>query len=124
LEVLGLGHVLIIAFAAFLLFFQFGMRYVITYNLTDTRLEVRLFGFLPVSRTRYDLVDEVRVNDYLKAFFWPLLWVWMINRLVGSFIVVRRGPVVLVISPAKPQEFARELSIRVQEWTGQWPLAS
>jgi len=48
----------------------------------------------------------------------------MINRLVGSFIVVRRGAVVLVISPAKPQEFARELSIRVQEWTGQWPLAS
>jgi hypothetical protein len=122
--VFGLGHEFIIAFAAFLLFFQFGMRYVITYHLTDRRLEVRLFGFLPVSTTSYDLVDEVRINDYLKAFFWPLSWVWMFNRLVGSFVVVRRGAVVLVISPAKPQEFARELSIRVQEWTGQWPLTS
>jgi hypothetical protein len=92
--------------------------------LLPVRLEVRLFGFLPVSTTSYDLVDEVRINDYFKAFFWPLSWVWMFNRLVGSFVVVRRGAVVLVISPAKPQEFARELSIRVQEWTGQWPLVS
>src|SRR5215218_6503047 len=67
------------------------MRYVITYHLTDRRLEVRSFGFLPVSTTSYDLVDEVRINDYLKAFFWPLSWVWMFNRLVGSFVVVRQG---------------------------------
>ena len=119
----GLDHGFIIAFAAFLLFFQFGMRYVITYHLTDRRLEVRLFGFLPVSTTSYDLVDEVRINDYLKAFAWPIR-VWIVNRLVGSFVVVRRGAVAFVISPAKPQEFARELSIRVQEWTGQWPLVS
>ena len=35
MEVFGLDHGFIIAFAAFLLFFQFGMRYVITYHLTD-----------------------------------------------------------------------------------------
>jgi len=52
LEVSGLGHEFILALAAFLLFYQFGMRYVITYHLTDRRLEVRLFGFLPVSMTR------------------------------------------------------------------------
>ena len=117
-----MGHEFIIAFAAFLLFFQFGMRYVITYHLTDRRLEVRLFGFLPVSMTRYHLVEEVRINDYLKGFFLPAIW--MVNRLMGSFVVIRRSGLPLVISPAKPREFARELSIRVQEWTGQWPLVS
>lgn len=71
----------------------------------------------------YDLIDEVRINDYLKAFFWPIR-VWMVNRLVGSFVVIRRGGLALVTSPAKPREFARELSLRVQEWTGEWPLVS
>jgi hypothetical protein len=123
LEVSGLGHEFILALAAFLLFYQFGMRYVITYHLTNIRLEVRLFGFLPVSMTRYDLIDEVRINDYLKAFAWPVR-VWMVNRLVGSFVVVRRGGLALVISPAKPREFTRELSLHVQEWTGEWPLVS
>jgi hypothetical protein len=123
LEVSGLGHEFILAFAAFLLFYQFGMRYVITYHLTNIRLEVRLFGFLPVSMTRYDLIDEVRINDYLKAFAWPIR-VWMVNRLVGSFVVIRRGGLALVISPAKPREFTRELSLDVQEWTGEWPLVS
>jgi hypothetical protein len=122
LEVFGLDHGFIIAFAAFLLFFQFGMRYVITYHLTDIRLEVRLFGFLPVSMTRYDLVEEVRINDYLKGFFLPAIW--MVNRLMGSFVVIRRSGLPLVISPAKPREFARELSLHVQEWTGEWPLVS
>ena len=120
MEVFGLDHGFIIAFAAFLLFFQFGMRYVITYHLTDIRLEVRLFGFLPVSMTRYDLVEEVRINDYLKGFFLPAIW--MVNRLMGSFVVIRRSGLPLVISPAKPREFARELSLHVQEWTGEWPL--
>ena len=119
-----MGHEFILAFAAFLLFYQFGMRYVITYHLTNVRLEVRLFGVLPVFMTSYDLIDEVRINDYLKAFFWPLSWVWMVNRLVGSFVVIRRGGLALVISPAKPREFTRELSLHVQEWTGEWPWVS
>ena len=58
-----------------------------------------------------------------KAFAWPIR-VWMVNRLVGSFVVVRRGGLALVISPAKPREFTRELSLHVQEWTGEWPLVS
>jgi hypothetical protein len=58
-----------------------------------------------------------------KAFAWPIR-VWMVNRLVGSFVVVRRGGLALVISPAKSREFTRELSLHVQEWTGEWPLVS
>jgi hypothetical protein len=29
-----------------------------------------------------------------------------------------------MLTPAKPEEFARELSLRVREWTGKWPLVS
>ncbi len=93
---MGLGF--IIFFVVVLLAYHFGMRYVITYRLTDRRLEVRLFGFLPVSMTRYDLIDEVRVNDYLKAFVLPSFW--MANRLVGLFVVISRSGLPLVISPA------------------------
>ncbi len=121
-EIYGMGLGFIIFFVVVLLAYHFGMRYVITYRLTDRRLEVRLFGFLPVSMTRYDLIDEVRVNDYLKAFVLPSFW--MANRLVGLFVVVSRSGLPLVISPAKPREFARELSLHVQEWTGEWPLRS
>ena len=112
----------VLAIVAFLLAFHFGMRYVITYRLTDSRLEVRLFGLLPVSMTRYDLINEMRINDYSKGYFWPR--VWMVNKLVGSFVVISRSGLPLVISPAKPQEFASELGLRVQEWTGEWPLVS
>ena len=55
MEVSGLGPEFVLGIAAFLLAFHLGMRYVITYRLTDSRLEVLLFGFLPVSMTRYDL---------------------------------------------------------------------
>jgi len=65
----------------------------------------------------------VRINDYLNAFAWPIR-VWMVNCLVGSFVVVRREGLALVISPAKPREFARELSLHVQEWTGERLLVS
>ena len=52
MEVSGLGPKFVLGIAAFLLAFHLGMRYVITYRLTDSRLEVLLFGFLPVSMTR------------------------------------------------------------------------
>jgi hypothetical protein len=117
LEVSGLGPEFVLGIAAFLLAFHLGMRYVITYRPTDSRLEVLLFGFLPVSMTRYDLITEISINDYLKGFFWPRIW--MVNRLVGSFVVISRSGLPLVISPAKPREFARELSLHVQEWTGE-----
>ena len=70
---------------------------------------------------RGSTTEEVRINDYLKGFFLPAIW--MVNRLMGSFVVIRRSGLPLVISPAKPREFARELSLHVQEWTGEWPLA-
>ncbi len=112
----------VLGMAVFLLALHFGMRYVLVYRLAASRMEVLLFGTLPVSSTGYDLITQVSINDYLKAFFWPS--VWMASRLVGPFVVIRRSGLPLVIFPAKPEEFARELSLRVQERTGEWPLAS
>ena len=42
----------VIGVAAFLLAFHFGMRYVLTYRFTDTRVQAVLFGVLPVSSKR------------------------------------------------------------------------
>jgi hypothetical protein len=47
MEVFGLSPEFVLGIAALLLAFHFGMRYVITYRLTHSRLEVLLFGILP-----------------------------------------------------------------------------
>ena len=107
--------------AAFLLAFHFWMLYILTYRFTDTRVQAVLFRVLPVSSTRYDRITEVRINAYLRVLVGPAFWVP--NRLVGPFVVIRRSGIPLLITPAKPEEFARELSLRVQERTGEWPLA-
>ena len=112
----------VIGIAAFLLAFHFGMRYVLTYRFTDTGVQAVLFRVLPMSSTRYDRITEVRINAYWRVFVGPALW--LANRLVGPFVVIRRSGLPLLITPAKPEEFARELSLRVQEWTGEWPLVS
>jgi len=112
----------VIGVAAFLLAFHFGMRYVLTYRFTDTRVQAVLFRVLPVSSTSYDRITEVSISSYVRVFFgWA---VWVPNRLVGPFVLIRRSGLAVLMTPAKPEEFARELSLRVQERTGEWPLAS
>jgi hypothetical protein len=115
----------VIGVAAFLIAFHFGMRYVLTYRFTDTSVQAVLFRVLPVSSTRYDRITEVSINAYMRVFIgWA---VWVPNRLVGPFVLIRRSGLsglVVLMTPAKPEVFARELSIRVQERTGEWPLAS
>ena len=110
-----------IAGAATLLAYHLGMRYVLTYRLTDTSVQAVLFGVLPVSSTRYDRIESVEISP-LIAFL--ALTTWRTNRLAGQFILIRRDGIPVAISPDAPKEFARELSIRVQERTGEWPLVS
>jgi hypothetical protein len=115
----------VIGVAAFLLAFHFGMRYVLTYRFTDTRVRAVLFRVLPVSSTSYDRITGVSINSYARVFFgWA---VWVPNRLVGPFVLIRRSGLsglAVLMTPAEPEEFARELSLCVQERTGEWPLAS
>jgi hypothetical protein len=111
----------LIGVAAFLIAFQFGMRYVLTYRFTDTRVQAVLFRVLPVSSTSYERITGVSINPYARVFFGWVLWVP--NRVVGPFVLIHRSGLALLITPANPEEFARELSLRVQERTGEWPLA-
>jgi len=111
----------LIGVAAFLLAFHFGMRYVLTYRFTDTRVQAVLFRVLPVSSTSYERITGVSINSYGRVL---VGWVvWVPNRLVGPFVLIRRSGLAVLMTPAKPEEFARELSLRVQERTGEWPLA-
>jgi len=48
--------------AALLLSFQFGMRYVLGYRFTGTRVQAVLFRTLPVCTIRYDRINEVSMN--------------------------------------------------------------
>ena len=114
----------LIGVAAFLLAFHFGMRYVLTYRFTDTRVQAVLFRVLPVSSTSYERITGVSINSYARVFVGWVLWVP--NRLVGPFVLIHRSGLsglAVLMTPAKPEEFARELSLRVQERTGEWPLA-
>jgi hypothetical protein len=121
-EVSGLIKFLV-GVAAFSIAFHFGMRYVLTYRFTDTRVQAVLFRILPVCTIRYDRIVEVSISPYARAYFgWSA---WVPNRLVGPFVGMRRrSGLVVLMTPAKPEEFARELSLRVQERTGKWPLVS
>ena len=111
----------VIGVAAFSLAYQFGMRYVITYRFTETRVQAVLFGILPACSIRYDRIDEVSINPYVKVLIGPALWVP--NRLIGSFVAIRRrSGLAVLMTPDDPEKFVRELGLRVQEWTGEWPL--
>jgi hypothetical protein len=122
-EVFALGHELILVLAAFVLFFDFGMRYVITYRFTDTRVQAVLFRKLPVCTIGYDRINEVSIDPYLKVLIGPALWVP--DRLMGSFVAIRRrSGLAVLMTPDDPEKFVRELGLRVQEWTGEWPLVS
>ena len=77
-----------------------------------------------MSSTRYDRITGVTINAYMRMFFgWA---VWVPNRVLGPFVLIHRSGLsglAVLMTPAKPEEFARELSLRVQERTGEWPLA-
>jgi hypothetical protein len=83
-----------------------------------------LFRVLPVSSTSDERITGVSITSYGRVL---VGWVvWVPNRLVGPFVLIRRSGLsglAVLMTPAKPEEFARELSLRAQERTGEWPLA-
>jgi len=57
----------IIAFVMIvLLIYEFGMRYVLTYRLTDEDVRAVLFGVAPVSVMRYESIEEVKSINPLE----------------------------------------------------------
>ena len=49
-----------------LLIYEFGMRYVLTYRLTDEDVRAVLFGVAPVSVMRYESIEEVKSINPLE----------------------------------------------------------
>lgn len=102
--------------AAVLLFYQFGMRYVLIYEFTETKVQAVLLWSLPVSSTRYELIKELRIISSLEALFQPAMRTE--NRLTGPHVLIYRRIFPMLMTPDDPEEFVRQLRRRVYEETG------
>ena len=60
--------------AVILLFYLFGLRYVLTYRFIDHAVQVVLFRVVPVSSTRYEDVEEVRHVSFWEALLYLHAW--------------------------------------------------
>ncbi len=109
--------------AVILLFYQFGMRYVLTYRLTDEDVRAVLFGVVPVSLRKYQFITEVHTLSPLE---FTLAW-RVPNRLMGhgGVIVFSKDSFffgAVLYTPDNAEGFARELRRRVYQHTGRLPL--
>jgi hypothetical protein len=95
-----------------LLSYQFGMRYVLTYRLTEEDVRAVLFGVAPVSVMRYELIEEVKIISPLEALF---LVAWRAqSRVIGRAVMIRgRGLFPVLFTPDDVDEFAREVRRRM-----------
>ena len=112
------------------LFYQFGLRYVLTYRLTDEDVRAVLFGIVPLSVRKYRFITEVHTTSFLEGDFFTLAW-RVPNRLITARVVTifSRGSESLffgavLYTPDDPEGFARELRRRVYQQTGRLPLGS
>ena len=111
-----------------LLVYQVGMRYVLTYRLTDEDVRAVLFGIVPVSIRRYRYITEVHTSSLFEGEFINLAW-RVPNRLItGRWVTIfSEGSLLwgaVVYTPDDPEGFARELRRRVYQKTGRLPLGS
>jgi hypothetical protein len=108
-----------------LVVFQFGLRYVLTYRLTDTDVRAVLFGVLPVSVRRYQSIREVHTISPLESLF---TFAWRVqNKVMGQGVMVFSSGSffgAVLYTPDDAEGFARELRRRVYQQTGQMPLGS
>ena len=107
-----------------LLFYQFGMRYVLTYRLTDTDVRAVLFRVVPVSVRRYESITEVHTT-----YSTPFTLAWRVqNRLIGHGVIVFSTDSfyfgAVLYTPDNAEGFARELRRRVYQQSGRLPLGS
>jgi hypothetical protein len=102
-----------------LLFAGFVLRRILSYRLTDGSVQVVFFGSRPVSTTSYDRIEEVRQITWAEV--WRCLHARRAaNRLNGPFVMIHtKGGLPVVISPANPGEFIRELRQRAYQRTGE-----
>lgn len=118
---------LIVLVPACVLFYQFGMRYVISYRLTNTSVLVMLLWAVPIFRISYRRIQEIRVpgrveapSDLAPLNFGNRLW----GRPGYSVLIRRKWGLPVLISPDDPEKFLHELRQRAHQRTGEWLLVS
>jgi hypothetical protein len=111
--------------ALILLFWQFGMRYVLTYRFTDEDVRAVPFGAVPVSIRRYEFIKEVQVLSPLAALFWPTNMAH--SRFIARGVLISSGSIfyrAAFYTPDDAEGFAQELRRRVYRRTGRLPSGS
>jgi hypothetical protein len=101
--------------------YQFGMRYALTYRLTEEDVRAVLFGVAPVSVMRYEFIEEVRIISALEALF-RVAWRAQTKVLGRAFMIRGRGFFPIRFTPDDAEGFAREVWRRANQQTGQLPL--
>jgi hypothetical protein len=106
---------------AVIFFAQVVGRWFIRYKITDSSIEVRLFGLIPQSKTRLKDIVEVRKVSFNELLPWKnpksIGWFRLGNRLRADGVVIRRNRGIFrtfVISPNEPDEFVRALNQKLK----------
>jgi hypothetical protein len=93
----------------------------VRYRLTDSEIEVLLFGLVPESKTKLQDIVEVRKVSFSELLPWKNLesvgWFRLSNRLWGEGVLVRRKRGFFrnfVITPDQPDEFVEELNLKLK----------
>ena len=112
---------------ASVLFYQFAMRYVISYRLTNRSVLIMLLWVVPIFRISYRHIQEIRVpgrvespSDLIPLNFCNRLW----GRPGYSVLIRRKWGLPVLVSPDDPDEFLHELRQRAHQRTGEWLLVS
>jgi hypothetical protein len=119
--------VIFVALPAYVLFYQFGLRYVITYRLTNRSILIMLFWVVPIFRISYPRIQEIKVGaDWPESLRDIIVWNFC-NRLYGRsgcVVIHRKQGLTAAISPDDPEGFVQELRRRAHQGTGEWPLVT
>jgi len=109
---LMLSLILILGIVAVVVFvLQYMWRYVFSYKLTQTSVDILLFGRIPIMRIPFDDIVEIRTVGFPGC-----LWAGMTglrNRAFGRTVLIRRRGGVfsnsVLIAPDHADEFVREV---------------
>jgi hypothetical protein len=113
-----------VAFAAVVLFYIYGLRYVLTYRIGPAGLGVYYFGFLRTVYVPYPEIEEVRVVSFRESMGYGARVIRAGNRIGGPVVVVKRRSGLLktvLLTPADAEVFVRELKQRMEAAAGRSP---
>ena len=113
---MGLIFLLIIVLLA--LFYQFALRYILTYRFEEKGLTAVYFGFLCVMYLKYDEIENIRIIPFRDTLWRGGFWaVRAGNRLAGPVVAFSRKKGFMnqvFLTPDDPKAFVEELKRRIE----------